>query len=450
VYLSHREKFELPLTVIVCVKNSETFAVINLLLDAQRAKKLELRGILMEKPLGTQPQDALNVTTSLVDEQISAYVAFNRRFYPAVQYLKGVIEEDGGAEYVHFEFNEWEERFEIASSVLSTQDIKNWQFTNGCHVIDTAFYLAGGTPLNVQAISTAGNCSKCENFPTAAAFGGSAVTTHGTAVTWKSYFRCKSPWMIEVVTSKRVKYQLNPLEKLVRIRPGHTEPEVLVPFISLANQVRPGLHEMLDAFLNNLKGGDVPRSSQLVHVSEYQFLLEKVYMKICAPPRLNVVVIGGGNISYRYIQGLLKEQQLPYVHVSEPSKLQQMKLLSNLTQDDANATSTYVSIFSNPTPYFIPRHADILLSATTADVRFSSLMDMLNRIQRVECIILEKPTFTLLAHWEQFLEFSEKKQISVYSAAGGCTLFSEPITSLIKWKHMHPAHTIRVCVRGSS
>jgi len=440
-YLSRSKKSTNPVTAIVCVTTSETPDTVELLLEAHTSGRLCISGMLIEKPLAPDVETAVLVAKKLSSTSIPAFIAFNRRFYPAVQNLKKLIDEDGGAEYIHFEFNEWEERFERAASVFQIEDrvIDNWQFTNGCHVVDTAFYLAGGLPIHVDSISSGGKCPRPFNskLPETAIFGGSAITTHSTVITWKTYFRHKAPWMIEVVTSNKVKYQLNPLEKLIRIRPDCTQPELILS--QAVTDVRPGISDMVSAFFDVLNDpSTVIRFPELIDAHMYEFLLEKVHKKICLPVKSHAVVIGGGNISHRYIQGLLSAQNSPYLHVSEPSGHQREHLTSKLISENP-LTAQSVCVFEKPTAQWLPTRADLILSATTAGARFDSVMQILSQIHEVGCVILEKPTFQRLHHFDDFLQYAQARKIQAYSAAGGSTLFSEPIKSLVKWKRNNEA-----------
>jgi len=435
-YLTRSKKSTRPVTVILCVTTSETPDAVDVLLESHKSGRLCISGMLIEKPLAPDVETAILVAEKLSSTSIPAYVAFNRRFYPAVQNLKRLIEEDGGAEYVHFEFNEWEERFERAASVFQMEYkvINNWQFGNGCHVVDAAFYLAGGLPIHVDSVSSAGKCTRPLNLklPETAIFGGSAITTHGTVITWKSYFRHKAPWMIEVVTSNKVKYQLNPLEKLVRIRPDCTQHELIL--LQDATDIRPGISDMVSAFFDVLNDPSiVSHYPALIDAHMYEFLLEKVHKKICTPVKSHAVVIGGGNISHRYIQGLLSAQNSPYIHVSEPSAHQREHLMSKLISENPLIAQS-VCVFEKPTAQWLPTRADFILSATTAGARFNSIMQILSQIHEVGCVILEKPTFQHLHHFDDFLQYAQARKIRAYSAAGGCTLFSEPIKSLVEWK----------------
>ena len=434
--------------VILCVTISQTPSVVDLLLASNRSGQITISGMLLEKPLAVDYTQALEVVAKVSESHVTAYVAFNRRFYPAVQRLKEIIERDGGVEYVHFEFNEWEERFDkaVSACLLSPVEASNWEFVTNCHVIDMAFYLAGGAPQNVSCLSTTGNLQPIEYHPKAVAYGGSASTTHGTLITWKAYYRLKAPWMVEVVTSKKIKYQLNPIETLLQL--DGAQAEVVVGSQHDPGGLRPGLEPLVQEFLCTLAQPGAQTNSGLVTLSEFELMLQRVYAKFANQPRDAVVMVGGGQIAHRYIQGFLSSGlQFPFIYVTDPSASARAALLSKLEFENPLSAS-YVTCVQQPTKWILPPHPKLLVSATTARDRFASTVSTLHVLEDVDCVLLEKPTFQRLEHWDSFLELVESKGINAYSSLSSNLAFSNLFTCMLKWKQSHVDGFITVEVTG--
>lgn len=449
-FLHARHCFLKAVAVIVCVPNAQVPEVIDLLISAQQSGQIEISKLLLEKSLATHPVEALKIIERIEDANIKFFVAFNRRFYPVVQHLKKIIQEHGGVEYVHFEFNEWDERFDnaVSKSLVCREDSHNWEFVTSCHVIDMAFYLAGGMPIDVSCTCTRGNIPPITYHPRSAAFGGHATTSSGTLLTWKSYYRLKAPWMVEIVTSKRVKFRLNPIEKLFRIDSPESACEVFVPPEDKFEGLRFGLGEMVDVFLSDESDSGLAIHGGLVGPTEYKIFLERVYAKITSPPRSSVVIIGGGQIAHRYIQGFQHTSSgAPFVYVSEPSKSQQRILCSKLAVHDPSMLER-VSCAQQPSKWFLPRRANLLLSATGAEHRFDSTLEILHKMDDIDVLLLEKPSFQRLEDFDAFLELTNARGLNVFSTMGGFVVHSKFFSLIQKLSHANPDSIVKMRVTG--
>jgi len=450
-FLSKRVTFTKPFSVIVCVNSAEVVNVVNQLYQAQISGLIQICGMLLEKPLAVEPQQALRVVRQIQDTAIQAYVAFNRRYYPAVRQLKSIIDDEGGVEYVHFEFNEWEERFEkaVLSSLITEYEANNWEFVTGCHVIDMAFFLAGGIPIDVHCISTSGNLPPMTYHTKSSVFGGAASTSTGSLVAWKTYFRHRAPWKVEILTASKTKYELNPIETLFKVDSSNNAEDITVPPPKYYAGLRPGLGEMVEEFISKSCRVEYEASESLMTLSEYEVFLERLYCKICKPSKPSVLMVGGGNIAFRYMQGFLTfTDQPPLIYVSEPSKQQLDTLMSNLHAVDPHVKN---SIFCTSTPsrLLLPRRPNLILCATGARHRFSSTLDILSKVDDVDVVLLEKPSFQRLADFDKFFDAAEARALRVYSTAGANLNFSNLLKEVSSWKTAIPDQLITVRVQGA-
>ena len=110
--------------------------------------------ILLEKPgaLSISELQTLQEYTSHHDCHLR--IAYNRRHYLSVRKLKEILQTEGASSF-EFEFTEWVDR--INHKKYAPLTLKNWMIANSAHVIDTAFYLAGGLPDILDSYSSGQN-----------------------------------------------------------------------------------------------------------------------------------------------------------------------------------------------------------------------------------------------------------------------------------------------------
>lgn len=199
-----------------------------------------VKNLLIEKPAGLTPTEILKLGQDLAKEQTQAWVGYNRRFYPSVSEAKRRIEADGGARLVQFEFSEWSHK--IGPLDKDPRVKANWFLANSTHVVDLAFYLAGGWPTVLNA-QTSGSL----DWHKYSIYSGSGVTQNGVLFHYGADWQGPGRWGVEVTTSKR-RYIFRPLETLQVTEVGSV---ALTPVETPTNYpgVKPGLCEQLLAFL---------------------------------------------------------------------------------------------------------------------------------------------------------------------------------------------------------
>jgi predicted dehydrogenase len=174
------------------------------------------------------------------------FVAYNRRFYPSVMRAQELVEQDGGAIGVTFDFTEIERRVLDDARRRKLPDIvlQRWGAANSLHVIDLAFFLAGH-PVELVA-------ERSGSLPwhyAGARFTGSGATDRGALFSYLATWDGAGRWSVEVTTRAR-RLVLRPLEELQEQLRGSFELRPLE--VADTQGVRPGLIGQLQAFL----GGD--------------------------------------------------------------------------------------------------------------------------------------------------------------------------------------------------
>lgn len=228
---------------------------------ASAAIRAGARRILLEKPGGIDT-DEIEGLSRLADEQgARVLLAYNRRFYPAVQAARAIIAEDGGATSLRFDFTELAHA--IGASDQKPEVKRAWFLANSTHVVDLAFYLAG-KPRTLCA-ETAGGL---DWHPEASQFSGSGQTDQGALFSYVADWTAPGRWSVDVRTRER-RIVLEPLEELRIQKRGNFALEVQALAATNTNH-KVGVFEQMQAFL----GGD---DSAFVTIGEQAIKARTLY-----------------------------------------------------------------------------------------------------------------------------------------------------------------------------
>jgi predicted dehydrogenase len=233
----HSKSFKaaLPEFAIVAVSNEELTAVTLELID------LGIKNILVEKPAGLNYDAVLLLKKRSEEAGVRLFVAYNRRFYASVNYLKERIAAEGGIASVSFEFTEWVHTFDI--NQYPAEVLSRLLIVNSSHVLDTVFHLAG-RPRELHAHIT-GNA--VEWHSAGSIFTGSGVTEKNVPFSYASNWGAPGRWAIEITTAER-RYYLKPLERLAVQEKGSVQVNELEADYSKDIDFKPGLLELNKAF----------------------------------------------------------------------------------------------------------------------------------------------------------------------------------------------------------
>lgn len=230
--------------------------------------KLGVKNILVEKPAGMNTSEVAEVVQMTESTGSHVFVAYNRRFYAAVQDAKHRIEADGGATSFRFEITEWAHR--IGPSGQPDEVKAAWFLANSTHVVDMAFFL-GGFPTNLSAHSS-GNIG----WHAPSIFVGHGETADGALFSYHGDWGAAPRWMVEICTQGHT-YMFQPLEKLkVRTKEGFAIEDLDSPGADDDVRVKPGVLRQTEAFLAEVPSADLLRlEDQLAH-------MQNIYEVMCA------------------------------------------------------------------------------------------------------------------------------------------------------------------------
>jgi predicted dehydrogenase len=201
--------------------------------------------ILVEKPGDLYASGLEAMQKAATAAQANVWIAYNRRFYAAVQTLAREAAADGGIQGVHFEFTEWVHT--IPMDKFKTAVLERWILANSSHVIDTVFALIG-TPKNLNAIVHGQD--EIAWHPSGSLFLGSGLSTQNIPFTYHSNWQSAGRWAIEVLTAKR-RFYLKPMEKLQVQQKGSVAITEFEINDQLDTDFKPGIYLQTQAFLEN-------------------------------------------------------------------------------------------------------------------------------------------------------------------------------------------------------
>lgn len=227
-----------------------------------------IKNILVEKPAGLNLNKLKEISKLAKEKNINIVVAYNRRFYASVIKAKEMIEQDGGVKYFRFDFSELVNRIDF--SKFKGDVLSKWIISMSSHVIDTAFYLAGGVPDTMTSMHNDNNNIEWHRN---SMFIGNGVTTNGVPFNYCSNFIGLGRWGLEITTSKHILI-FKPFETLQVINLHQINPETVILDTSNEIDIKNGILLQTKCFLeNNI-------SKDLLTLEEQCFNIENIYNKI--------------------------------------------------------------------------------------------------------------------------------------------------------------------------
>ncbi len=203
-----------------------------------------IKYILVEKPGGLTQFDIDLLTDSASKGKSQVMIAYNRRFYRSVSFLRDRINEEGGITSLSFEFTEWIHT--IDTNKFPEKVLNKFLIANSTHVIDTVFHLAGKPRILDAKVS--GNA--VEWHPSGSVFTGSGITENNIPFTYSSNWGAPGRWVIEVCTNRR-RYYLKPMEKLSVQELSSIHINDFIGDYSIDENFKAGVYEMTRAFFTN-------------------------------------------------------------------------------------------------------------------------------------------------------------------------------------------------------
>lgn len=199
------------------------------------------RKILLEKPGGIDIQQIQKLNEIAIEYDAKVWIAYNRRYYSSVLKAKELLDIDGGAVSLQFEFTEWSHV--IQKLQLEAKVKEHWLLANSTHVIDLAFHLCGCPKEWKGWIG-----GSLGWHPASSRFCGAGVTDQGVLFSYHADWDAPGRWGIEVLTRKS-RLIFRPMEKLHCTPLGSVNIEQVELEDELDCDFKPGLYKQVESFL---------------------------------------------------------------------------------------------------------------------------------------------------------------------------------------------------------
>lgn len=211
--------------------------------------KAGVKNVLVEKPAGINYAQVKLIEETARAFDAKVYVAYNRRFYAAVDRALEIIREDGGVTSFNFEFTEWSDVCEKASARYDEEHRESWFIANSTHVVDLAFFF-GGEPAEISCY-TKGALSW---HKTGCIYAGAGVSKTGALFSYQANWAAPGRWGVEVLTAKHRLY-FRPMEKLAIQELNSVVVNSADVDYTIDTEFKAGLFKQVESFLCDLNDG---------------------------------------------------------------------------------------------------------------------------------------------------------------------------------------------------
>jgi len=201
-----------------------------------------IKNILLEKPGPISKTELKRLQSVASKNGVNIYIAFNRRFYQSVIFLKKILLKERILG-INFEITEWPST--IDDTKYSDDVLNKWILSNSSHVIDTVLSIGG----KFKELNSYQSGSSIKWHPAGDTFIGSGITEKNIPFTYFGYWNSAGRWGIEIFTDNG-KFILKPLESL-QYQEKNTVQVSEYPGINyeLDKLYKPGLYLQTKAFL---------------------------------------------------------------------------------------------------------------------------------------------------------------------------------------------------------
>lgn len=220
---------------------------------------------LIEKPVGYNLQNAIDINNIAETYNTKAFVAFNRRHYSSTRLLQNELDFNTQSRTVHV--------FDQENPLVSLDGgtpkliIDNWMYANSIHLIDYFTLFCRGSLTKVENINKWNPGQPCFVLS-------KLEFSSGDIGIYEAIWEGPGPWAVTVSTPSK-RWELRPLEEL-RIQEYKSRKSILQDVHNWDIDFKPGLRLQAEEALNLLKG----ESHQLPTITEAlktMILINKIY-----------------------------------------------------------------------------------------------------------------------------------------------------------------------------
>ncbi|MDA9804416.1 Gfo/Idh/MocA family oxidoreductase [Gammaproteobacteria bacterium] len=140
-----------------------------------------------------------------------------------------------------------------------------------------------------------------------------------------------------------------------------------------------------------------------------------------------IVLIGGGQLGSRYLQGLANSSLDLEIFVVDPSQSSHQTCKDRISE--VNDSFDFTNYHQRSSINGLPKKINLVIIATQADIRFKVLKNILDQDLNIDFMIMEKVLFQNLDEYDLSLHLINKHQIKCWV---NCTRRAMPIYQKIK------------------
>ena len=220
---------------------------------------------LIEKPIGYNLKNAIDIHNIAKMNNTKAFVAFNRRHYSCTRLLLEDLKINNEIRTVHV-FDQENPKVALEGGTPKLV-VDNWMYANSIHMIDYFTFLCRGSLISIENINKWKSGESCFVLS-------KLIFSSGDIGIYEAIWEGPGPWAVTVSTPSK-RWELRPLEEL-RIQEYKSRKSILKDIHNWDLDFKPGLRLQAEEALNLLKG----ESHQLATITEAlntMILINKIY-----------------------------------------------------------------------------------------------------------------------------------------------------------------------------
>jgi len=220
---------------------------------------------LLEKPVGTDYQQAQEILAAANLAKVQCYVALNRRSYSATQIAISQLENDKSPRIINILD---QQDMDVARALEHPEEVvQKWMFANSVHLVDYINVFARGKMVEIKIITPWNQISP-----------GSVVAAihfdSGDLALYQASWNGPGPWSVSVATSEQ-RLELRPLEKLtIQLHGSRSSTEQVVSPDDV--NFKPGLLFQAKSVVARFRG-HIVNLPTLSEANGSMYLVEQIY-----------------------------------------------------------------------------------------------------------------------------------------------------------------------------
>ena len=230
------------------VRTSADLVVVAVTIDASK-EIIELCwqydwSVLTEKPLGLNYTEALNLSQKAASLNKDCFVAFNRRHYASVEWVRQQISTQTGPLYISA-FGQ-ESLHEVCKEGFSEKILEHWMFANSIHIIDLILFFADSP---VKAIHKLNRYSAGMDPGVVSAF---IEFENGSTSIYQCNWDMQGPWGLSI-SARSNRWELKPLETAY-MQTNDDRAKIYMPEATIDVEFKPGFKRQAERAVYASKG----------------------------------------------------------------------------------------------------------------------------------------------------------------------------------------------------